>query len=337
MSRFAMLFPGQASQSVGMLSLLAEHYPIVGETYDEASAVLGYDMGALIHAGPAEKLDATEYTQPAIVAASIAVWRVWQSLGGMLPTFMAGHSLGEYSALVAAGALDFADALRVTRLRGQAMQAAVAIGEGVIAAVIGLADDAVRAACAQAETEHADEALVVSPANYNAPGQVVISGHAQAVETAGQIAKAQGAKRVVPLAMSVPAHCALMAPAADRLAACLADVPLRPPRVAVLHNIDTQPRENVDDIRKALVDQLVHPVLWTDTVRAIGRGLYQPNGALFVECGPGKVLTGLCKRIDKSARCLPIAEPDTLGQAIGATASPDDVGPNDAKPKDETT
>lgn len=325
MPRFAMFFPGQASQSVAMLSALAEQYPIIGETYDEASAALGYDMNALINQGPAEKLDQTEYTQPAIVAASIALWRVWQSLGGARPAFMAGHSLGEYSALVAAGALDFADALRVTRVRGQAMQAAVAIGEGAIAAVIGLADDAVRQVCAQARAAHAEQSLIVFPANYNAPRQVVISGHAQAVETAGRIAKEQGAKRVAPLAMSVPAHCALMAPAADRLTAQLAEIPLRQPQVSVLHNVDARPRANTEAIRKALVDQLVCPVLWSDTVRAIGQAVYQPNGALFVECGPGKVLTGLCKRIDKYARCRPTAEPGALAAAIREAADQNDL------------
>lgn len=312
-----MLFPGQASQSLGMLSDLAERYPIIGQTYREASEALGYDMAALINEGPAEKLDQTEYTQPAIVAASIALWRAWKSLDGATPAFMAGHSLGEYSALVAAGALDFGDALRLTRLRGQAMQAAVAIGEGSIAAVIGLSDEAVREACEAAEAEHAAASLVVSPANYNAPLQVVISGHAEAVKTASRIAKEKGAKLVKPLAMSVPSHCALMTPAADRLQSHLLDIPLRQPQITVLHNVDAQPREDVDGIRRALVRQAAHSVLWADTVRAI----CQSNCLLFVECGPGKVLTGLNKRIEKSARSLPLSEPGVLDEAISAAAA----------------
>jgi len=320
MSRFGMLFPGQGAQSVGMLSALSERCPIVADTYVEASDVLGYDMAALINDGPAEKLDQTEFTQPALVAASVAVWRVWRSSGGRAPELLAGHSLGEYSALVAADALDFDDALRLTQMRGKAMQNAVAPGEGAMAAVIGLEDEAVRQACAEAEREHADESLVVSAANFNAPLQVVIAGHAEAVASAGRIAKSNGAKLVKPLAVSVPSHCALMRPAAERLQSHLLDIPLREPKLTVLHNVDAQPREDVDGIRRALVRQLDHSVLWADTIRAIRAA----NCLLFLECGPGKVLSGLNKRIDKSAQSMALSVNDNLRQALAATGGDDE-------------
>ncbi|MES1925330.1 ACP S-malonyltransferase [Salinisphaera sp. T31B1] len=320
MSRFAMLFPGQGAQSVGMLSALAERYPVVGETYAEASEALGYDMGALIDQGPSERLDQTEFTQPALVAAGVAAWRVWQSRGGPAPTLLAGHSLGEYTALVAADALDFGDALRLTQMRGRAMQSAVGPGEGAMSAIIGLDDDAVKAACSEAEAEHADAQLVVSAANFNAPLQVVVAGHADAVATAGRIAKAKGAKLVKPLAVSVPSHCALMKPAAERLQSHLLEIPLRQPKLTVLHNVDAQPREEVDGIRKALVRQLDHSVLWADTIRAMRTA----NCELFVECGPGKVLSGLNKRIDKSAQSLPLSDIESLRQALDATRVEDE-------------
>lgn len=304
---------------MGMLAALAERYPIVAETYTEASDVLGYDMAALINDGPADKLDQTEFTQPALVAASVAVWRVWQSRGGRSPELLAGHSLGEYSALVAADALDFDDALRLTQMRGRAMQSAVAPDEGAMAAIIGLEDDAVRAACSEAEQEHADESLTVSAANFNAPLQVVIAGHADAVSSAGRIAKAKGAKLVKPLAVSVPSHCALMRPAAERLQSHLLDIPLREPKLTVLHNVDAQPREDVDGIRKALVRQLDQSVLWADTIRAMRAA----SCSLFLECGPGKVLTGLNKRIDKSAQSMALSDHENLRQALAATADND--------------
>ncbi|GAB3686301.1 ACP S-malonyltransferase [Salinisphaera aquimarina] len=320
MSRFAMLFPGQGAQSVGMLAALAERYPVVGETYTEASDTLGYDMAALINEGPLEKLDQTEFTQPALVAAGVAAWRVWQGRGGPMPDMLAGHSLGEYTALVAADALDFSDALRLTQMRGKAMQAAVAPGEGAMSAVIGLQDDAVREACAEAQAEHADDQLVVSAANFNAPLQVVIAGHADAVATAGRIAKGKGAKLVKALAVSVPSHCALMKPAAERLQAHLLEIPLRQPKLTVLHNVDAQPREDIDGIRKALVRQLDHSVLWADTIRAMRTA----NCELFIECGPGKVLSGLNKRIDKSAQSLPLSDTESLRQALSQTQSEDE-------------
>lgn len=310
-----MLFPGQGAQSVGMLTALAERYPAVGETYAEASDALGYDMAALISDGPAERLDQTEFTQPALVAAGVAAWRVWQTRGGPMPDMVAGHSLGEYTALVAADSLDFGDALRLTQMRGRAMQSAVGPDEGAMAAIIGLDDDAVRVACAEAEAEHADQQLIVSAANFNAPLQVVVAGHAEAVATAGRIAKDKGAKLVKALAVSVPSHCALMKPAAERLQSHLLEIPLRQPKLTVLHNVDAQPRDDIDGIRKALVRQLAQSVLWADTIRAMRTA----NCELFVECGPGKVLTGLNKRIDKSAQSLPLSDIDSLRQALAAT------------------
>lgn len=298
-----------------MLAALAERYSVVADTYAEASDALGYDMAALINEGPADKLDQTEYTQPALVTAGVAVWRVWQSRNGRTPEFLAGHSLGEYTALVAAEALDFGDALRLTQMRGKAMQNAVAPGEGAMSAVIGLEDEAVREACAEAESAHAADALVVSAANFNAPLQVVVAGHADAVATAGRIAKEKGAKLVKPLAVSVPSHCALMQPAAERLQSHLLEIPLRQPKLTVLHNVDAQPREDVDGIRKALVRQLAQSVLWADTIRAMRAA----NCELFLECGPGKVLTGLNKRIDKGANSLPLSDTENLRQALTLT------------------
>ncbi|RJS95089.1 ACP S-malonyltransferase [Salinisphaera sp. Q1T1-3] len=312
MSRFAMLFPGQGAQSVGMLADLGAHHPVIGETFAEAGDALGFDLADLVTNGPAETLDQTEYTQPALVAASVAAWRAFEAAGGPRPACVAGHSLGEYSALVMAGSLDFADALRLTRLRGQAMQNAVAPGEGAMAAVIGLADEDVVAACAEVESAHGS----VSAANFNAPLQVVIAGHAEAVAQASQIAKAKGAKLVKPLSVSVPSHCALMSPAADRLASHLSDIPLREPTLPVYHNVDARPREDVAGIRRALVAQLAESVQWTDTIRRIR----ETHCDLFLECGPGKVLSGLNKRIDKSIRSMALSEPDDFEAAIAAVA-----------------
>ncbi|MES1954697.1 ACP S-malonyltransferase [Salinisphaera hydrothermalis] len=314
MSRFAMLFPGQGAQSVGMLAELGQQHPAIQQTLDEASEALGYDVAELVTDGPADTLDRTEYTQPALVAASVAIWRAWQAAGGPQPTFVAGHSLGEYSALVVAGTLDFADALRLTRLRGQAMQDAVGAGEGAMAAVIGLSDDDVRAACDEASAALSSEGLTVSAANFNAPKQVVIAGHAQAVEKASTLAKDKGAKMVKALAVSVPSHCALMQPAADRLASHLADIPLREPAIPVYHNVDARPREDVEGVRRALVAQLAESVQWSNTINRLAN----ENCQLFVECGPGKVLTGLNKRIDKSLHTLPLSDPDSFGAALTA-------------------
>lgn len=306
-----MLFPGQGSQSVGMLAALAERYPVVSQTFVQAGEVLGYDLAGLVRGGPAHELDQTERTQPAMLAAGVAVWRIWRDCGGAQPAALAGHSLGEYSALVAAGALEFDDALRLTVVRAQAMQAAVPAGEGAMAAVIGLDDETVQALCAQAAGEG-----VVAPANYNSPGQVVIAGDRVAVERAMQGAREQGARMVKRLAVSVPSHCPLMAPAAERLQAHLAETLLRQPQIRVLHNVDAQARDDVEGIRQALVDQLQRPVLWTRTIQAL-----RADGiATLLECGPGKVLSGLCKRIDKHGEAIALQDPDALQSARAATA-----------------
>lgn len=307
MSGFAMLFPGQGSQSVGMLSALADKYPVIKDTFAEAGETLGYDLADLVANGPAQSLDATECTQPALVAAGVAVWRVWQQRRGVLPGIMAGHSLGEYSALVCAGAIDFGDALRLTALRGQAMQAAVPAGEGAMAAIIGLGDEAVDGVCRQAAGDG-----VVQPANFNAPGQVVIAGDREAVTRAGALAKEKGAKLVKQLAVSVPSHCALMRSAGQRLESHLLEIPIRQPRIPVLHNLDAQAREDVDGIRKALVAQLHSPVQWVKTIRNM-----QAQGAtVALECGPGKVLTGLNKRIDKELTAIALNETEGLRKAL---------------------
>lgn len=298
-----------------MLTELGPHHPALGHTLGEASDVLGYDMAELVFHGPAETLNRTEYTQPALLAASVGVWRAWLASGGPSPDFVAGHSLGEYSALVVAGALGFSDALRLTRLRGQAMQNAVGAGEGAMAAVLGLSDDDVRAACDEACAALSSEGLTVSAANFNAPKQVVIAGHADAVEKASTLAKDKGAKRVMPLAVSVPSHCALMQPAAEQLAAHLADIPLSEPQIPVCHNVDARPREDVEGIRHALVAQLAQPVQWSQTIYH----LVDLNCQLFAECGPGRVLAGLNKRIDKSLQTLSLSDPDSFNSTLDAT------------------
>lgn len=301
-----------------MLSTLAAHHPVVHETFEQANEALGYDLSRLVSNGPADQLDQTEYTQPALVAASVAVWRAWKAADGPDPAFLAGHSLGEYSALVVAGTLDFADALRLTRLRGQAMQNAVAEGEGAMAAILGLSDEDAQAACREASQALEAQGLTVSAANYNAPRQVVIAGHAEAVEKASQLARDKGAKMVKPLAVSVPSHCRLMQPAAERLSSWLADIPLREPSIPVYHNIDAHPREDIEGVRHALTSQLAESVLWANTISRIAESHCQ----FFVECGPGKVLTGLNKRIDRSLQTLPLSEPDDFHAAVQAAAGP---------------
>lgn len=311
MAQFAMCFPGQGSQAVGMLAGLSEHHPEVDQTLKEAGDALGWDLGALVREGPEDELNRTECTQPALLAAGVAVWRVWQARGGGTPAAMAGHSLGEYTALVAAGALDFGDGLRLSALRGRAMQSAVPEGEGAMAAVIGLDDEAVQAVC-----EEAAAGGVLSPANFNAPGQVVIAGEAAAVERAMPLAKERGARMVKPLPVSVPSHCALMRPAAERLEAALDDIAIHAPQVPVLHNIDARSRADAGAIREALVAQLEQPVLWTACVRA----LRTDHISVMLECGPGKVLTGLARRIDKSASAAALQDDDGIDAGLAAIA-----------------
>lgn len=293
MTPFAFLFPGQGSQSVGMMAGFADR-PVVRETFLEASDVLGQDLWALVSEGPAEELNKTVNTQPAMLVAGVAVYRVWREAGGPEPAMMAGHSLGEYTALTAAGALSFADALPLVRVRAQAMQEAVAEGVGAMAAILGLEDDPVRAVCAEAAQGDVLEAV-----NFNCPGQVVIAGHRAAVERGMELAKARGAKRAVLLPVSVPSHCALMAPAAETLARHLEGVTVRQPAIPVVQNADVAAFATPEAIKAALVRQLYQPVRWVETVRHMAaQGI-----AAMAECGPGKVLAGLSKRIAPEVTC----------------------------------
>ncbi|MCG5549034.1 ACP S-malonyltransferase [Halorhodospira halochloris] len=306
-SDLAFVFPGQGSQSVGMMSAWAES-TTVRDTFAEAGQVLGYDIWQLSEQGPAEELDRTDRTQPAILTASIALWRLWQERGGKEPALFAGHSLGEYSALVAAGSLQFADAVELVAERGKYMQEAVAAGRGAMAAIIGLQDEQVIESCARAA-----QGQVVQAVNFNAPGQVVIAGDAEAVERAGEIARQEGAKRVLPLSVSVPSHCSLMQPAAERLADKLAAVDIVPPRSAVLHNVDVEPCQDPEGIREKLVQQLANPVRWSETISRLKADGVQVVG----ECGPGKVLSGLVKRIEKSLSAEPLYEPGSFDKLLG--------------------
>ncbi|WP_084977474.1 ACP S-malonyltransferase [Plesiomonas shigelloides] len=308
MTTFAMVFPGQGSQSVGMLADLAQQFPIVEQTFAEASAVLGYDLWALVQQGPAEELNKTWQTQPALLTASVAIWRVWQEKNGAMPVVMAGHSLGEYSALVCAGVIDFKDAVRLVELRGKLMQEAVPEGTGAMAAIIGLDNDSIAKACAESA-----EGQVVAPVNFNSPGQVVIAGNKEAVERAGAACKAAGAKRALPLPVSVPSHCALMKPAADKLAVALQEISFNAPRIPVINNVDVAAESDADAIRSALVRQLYSPVRWTETVESMSA---QGVGHLL-EMGPGKVLTGLTKRIVDSMTAAAVNDVASLTAALG--------------------
>jgi [acyl-carrier-protein] S-malonyltransferase len=307
----AVVFPGQGSQSVGMLSALAAAEPIVQQTFAEASDALGYDLWALCQHGPESELGATEKTQPAMLAAGVATWRVWKHRGGPTPVAMAGHSLGEYTALVCSDALDFRTAVDLVRFRGQVMQRAVPLGEGAMAAILGLDDGEIEAACREAA-----QAQVVEPVNFNAPGQVVIAGHATAVARAIEAAKARGAKRAVQLPVSVPSHSSLMVGAADQLAERLRSIEVRMPNVPAVYTVDVKTHASPDGIRQALREQLFKPVRWADTVRAmIASGV-----TTFVECGPGRVLTSLGKRIERrpDLRMLAIDDPDSMAAALAA-------------------
>ena len=290
---FAFLFPGQGSQSLKMMDGFAD-LPVVKQTFDEASAALGEDLWAMLQAETPEAINATVNTQPLMLAAGVATYRAWLAQGGALPVALAGHSLGEYSALVVAGALDFADAVKLVRLRAEAMQDAVPAGEGAMAAILNLSDDDIRAACAEAA-----QGEVVEPVNFNSPGQVVIAGNKAAVERAMELCKAKGAKRALPLPVSVPSHCSLMKPAADKLAAALATIQINSPQIPVLHNADVAAYGDADQIRDALTRQLYRPVRWTETIQQLAAG----GIVLMAECGPGKVLAGLAKRIDGNVNC----------------------------------
>jgi [acyl-carrier-protein] S-malonyltransferase len=304
------VFPGQGSQQVGMLASLATAHPQVGETFQEASAALRYDLWQLVQEGPAEQLALTHITQPAILASSVAIWRVWQAQGGAVPALMAGHSLGEYSALVCSGALAFAEAVTLVRQRGEFMQSAVPVGAGAMSAIVGLEDAAVVQACAEASGEGA----VVAAVNFNSPGQVVIAGHAAAVARAGELCKAAGAKRALPLPVSAPFHSPLMQPAAERFAAVLAEISIQAPRIPVIHNFGLAATQDPATIRSNLVSQIHNPVPWVDTIQRFA----QAGIGLVLEIGPGKVLCGLNKRIEPAMEALAVNEPDNLQAALAA-------------------
>lgn len=305
-SQLAFVFPGQGSQSLGMLGELAQQHAIVREAFAEASEGAGVDLWALAQDGPEDQLNRTEYTQPALLAAGVAVWRAWLQEGGARPARLGGHSLGEYSALVAAGALSLQDGARLVRLRGQLMQAAAPTGSGAMAAVLGADDALVEAVCREASGDG-----VVVPANYNSPGQIVIGGHAMAVDRALTLLAERGVRKAVKLAVSVPSHTPLMRDAADRLATAMDDIAWQVPRLPVVQNVDAQVHADVASIRDALVRQLYLPVQWTACVQALAA-----QGATRIgECGPGKVLAGLVKRIDKTLDARALGTPAEFDSA----------------------
>jgi [acyl-carrier-protein] S-malonyltransferase len=306
--KLAMVFPGQGSQSVGMLKAYAG-LPGVEEVRAEAAAALGEDFVRLLDEGPAEALNLTVNTQPAMVTAGIAAYRAWRALGGPEPAVVAGHSLGEYSALVAAGSLAFGDALPLVRFRAQSMQQAVPEGQGAMAAILGLEDDAARAACIEAA-----QGEVVQAVNFNAPGQVVIAGHKSAVTRAIEVCKAKGAKRAMPLPVSAPFHSSLMQPAAEKLRGYLAEVRLKGPAIALINNVDVAEERDPARIRDALVRQAASPVRWVETVKRMA----EVGVTHVLECGPGKVLAGLVKRIDGSVQGVALADRASLEQALAA-------------------
>ncbi len=305
----AMVFPGQGSQSVGMLAALAEACPLVEETFSQASGVLGYDLWERTQKGPADLLNQTSCTQPAMLTAGVATWRCWKNQTDRLPAMMAGHSLGEYTALVCAGAIEFVDAVALVEKRGETMQNAVPEGSGAMAAILGLDDDQVISVCAQAA-----QGEVVSAVNFNSPGQVVIAGNAAAVERAMDLAKQAGARRTLLLPVSVPSHCSLMQPAAQAFANDLAAISIKPPAVRVLHNVDVAMHDQPDAIRQALAAQLFNPVRWVETVHAMhGAGI-----ATILEMGPGKILAGLNKRIEKSMQGIAVQTAEDIEKALAA-------------------
>ncbi len=308
-NNLALVFPGQGSQSVGMLSELAMAYPQVTSTFAEASSVLGYDLWQLVQDGPEEVLNQTARTQPAMLAAGVAVWRIWCDRGGARPAMMAGHSLGEYTALVCAGAMDFDETVALVAERGRCMQSAVAPGVGAMAAILGLDDETVGSICAQSANGE-----TVSPVNYNSPGQVVIAGHSAAVGRAVAAAQAAGARRAVTLPVSVPSHCSLMEPAAREFAVQLAQVTIRPPQTPVVQNVDAAVHDQPQPIRENLERQLYSPVQWVRTVQAMaGQGIVR-----IIEAGPGKVLAGLGKRIDRNITHESVPDPASLDAALSA-------------------
>lgn len=309
-NRIVFVFPGQGSQSVGMLNDFAGAYETVARTFAEASAVLGYDLWGVTRNGPETELGRTEVTQPALLTAGVAIWRIWLEAGGREPAYLAGHSLGEYTALVCSGALRFTDAVGLVRDRGRYMQEAVPAGVGGMAAILGLDSAMIEKLCAEASTGE-----TVSAANYNSPEQTVIAGHIDAVNRAVELCKAAGAKRAILLPVSVPSHCELMKTAAERLDQRMRTMAFESPRIPVLHNVDAEPRNSVDAVRAALVSQLYRPVRWVDTIARLA----DLQCRHIIETGPGKVLTGLNKRINKEIHASAIADPASLLQLINET------------------
>ncbi len=310
-NRTAFVFPGQGSQSVGMLKALAAHHAPIEETFGEASEVLGYDLWALTQTGPEEALNRTAVTQPALLAADVGCYRAWRASGGTQPAWMAGHSLGEFAALVCAEALDYKEAVRLVARRGELMQAAVPEGEGAMAAILGLTDEAVESVCRDSA-----EGEILAAANYNAPGQIVIAGTKAAVDRAILAARAVGARRAIVLAVSAPSHCGLMRQAAAEFSEALAAISFKSPAVPVVHNVDAARRSDPGAMREALVKQLFSPVRWVETIRRMGEW----GASRIVECGPGKVLTGLNKRI-VDVSCVALGDPADFGAAMAASGN----------------
>ncbi len=311
-NNLGIIFPGQGSQSIGMLMDIAVNYPIINATFAEASECLGYDLKDIITQGPLEKLNATEITQPALLASSVALWRLINEKNTLNPAFMAGHSLGEYSALVCANAINFDDALRLVQARGRFMQEAVPQGIGAMAAVIGLDNELITRLC-----KDAAQGEVLSPANFNAVGQTVVAGDNAAVDRLIELAKSQGAKLVKKIPVSVPSHCALMKPAKEKLSRELTSIDIRVPSIQVIHNVDVKSHSHPDDIRYALAEQLDHPVRWVETIQDLSQ-----NGLTTLwECGPGKVLAGLVKRIDKNLEVINLESREQLNNTLKILAS----------------
>lgn len=307
MNKCAFLFPGQGSQSIGMLESLAQQSSLVRQTFDEASGVLGFDLWKLVQEGPKESLDQTENTQPAMLAGDIACWRVWKEQGGFDPAYMAGHSLGEYAALVAAGRLEFAGAVALVQQRARLMQQATPAGTGAMAAVLGLEDEVLRKVC-----ETVADGQVVACANYNSPGQTVIAGHREAVERACAAAREAGAKRAMTLPVSVPSHCVLMQSAAEELLPALEETAVAESSIIVLHNADVSQHEQAQDVRDALASQLWKPVRWTETIADLqARGVNR-----FAECGPGGVLAGLNRRNAREAETVSLTDIDVMQKIV---------------------
>ena len=303
----AFVFPGQGSQSIGMMKDLADNFSVVKDTFTQASDVLGYDLWQLIQDGPAEKLNSTDVTQPAMLVSGVATWRAWLDKGGSKPVIMAGHSLGEYTALVCSGALAFEDAVKLVEQRGQYMIEAVPAGTGAMAAILGLDDDVVREVCTIAS-----EGEVLEAVNFNSPGQVVVAGHKSAVERVTVIAKEKGAKRALELPVSVPSHCALMKPAADKLAEVLSGISINAPEIPVLNNVDVASVTSAAEIKDALKRQLFSPVRWVETIEKMASdGVDQ-----VFECGPGKVLAGLNKRINKTMAAAALVDTTSIDAAL---------------------